>query len=268
MRITDVKKYLYFNYFRDPDPERRAEYLYCVRANLAHKFLDGYFIFLDNKDHGADIPPDDRMQFITLGRRMDFQDVIDHARQNLDDDSVVIIINLDVYLANASAWTAIDRDFFKVGYPRKAMVCTRHNLKAIPSADKIDLELEISNWRDGNFCDAWVLRTPLDPEFANEDFGFCVGNAPQCDNLMMGLMSKYYHTYSWGARYMIMHYDVCRQARYAQKISMNPKTMDMRASVRRDEHRNIPTQQSWQTLLESAQAPMVTYSWFDYSRAR
>lgn len=263
-----MKKYLYFNYFRDSDPARKEEYLYCVRSNLDRECLDGYFIFLDDPGHASDIPHDDRIEFVTLGRRMEFQDVIDHAQQNLDDDSVIIIINLDVHLTNETAWANIDRDFFSVGHADKAMVCTRHNLKSIPSGDRIDIELEISNWRDGNFCDAWVLRTPFKPGFLQEDFEFCVGNAPQCDNLMMGLMSKHYHTYSWGAKYVIMHYDVCRNVRYDQKILEHNDTTDSRASVRRGEHRNIPTQQPWQTLLESGQAPMTTYSWFEYNRAK
>lgn len=262
-----MKKYLYFNYFRSADPDRRAEYLYCVRSNLERQFLDGYFVFLDDADHALDIPTDDRVQFVTLGRRMEFQDVIDHAHQNLVEPSVIIIINLDVYLTNEPAWTDIDRAFFSSGHPHKAMVCTRHNLKSLPSTDRIEIELEITNWLHGNFCDAWVLATPLLPGFLEEDFRFCVGNAPQCDNLMMGLMSQHYHTYSWGGRYMIMHLDLCRNARYQDKLEIN-SAIDMRASQRKDQHRNIPTQQPWQTLVESGQEPMTTYSWFDYARTK
>lgn len=261
-----MKKYLYFNYFRSTDSARRAEYLYCVQRNLAHQFIDGFFVFLDNADHASDIPDDPRVSFITLGRRMEFQDMIDHARENLEDGSVVITINLDVYLAHSQAWSQIDQDFFAQGHDRKAMVCTRHNLKSLPNGHKVDMDIEAPYWLLGNYCDAYVLTTPFVPEFAAEDFRFCVGHAPQCDNLMMGLMSRHYHTYSWGARYVIMHYDICRNANFVQKVEQHADTVDTRAQTRRKEHRNIPTQQAWSTLLQTQQAPVVTYSWFDYSR--
>lgn len=263
-----MKKYLYFNYFRSPDQARRDEYLYCIKSNLEKPYIDGFFVFLDDLEHASDIPQDQRIEFIHLGRRMEFQDVIDHAQENLRDPSVVIIINLDVFLANDKAWSNIDKEFFAKGHPHKAMVCTRHNLMSLPEGDKIDIELESTNWLNGNFCDAWVLTTPFQPGFAAEDFTFCVGNAPQCDNLMMGLMSRHYHTYSWGSKYIIMHLDVCRNLRYQDKLKIANDKTDMRAGDRREVHRNIPTQQPWQTLLESEQAPLITYTWFDYQRSR
>ena len=263
-----MKKYLYFNYYRDTNPARRDEYLYCVRANLSHDFIDGYMVFLDDQSHAADIPQDPRVQFVTLGRRMEFQDAIDHARNNLDDGSVIIIINLDIFLANGAAWNKIDQDFFHKGHPNKAMVCTRHNFKGQPSADKVKVEIEKMNWVYGNYCDAWVLSTPFEPRFAQENFHFCVGHAPQCDNLMMGIMSRHLHTYSWGAKYHIMHLDICRSLDFDQKKAAHKDTMDTRARDRYPEHRNIPTQQPWQRLLESGQAPMTTYTWFDYTRAQ
>lgn len=111
----DVKKYLYFNYYRDSNPARRDEYLYCVRANLSHEFIDGYMVFLDNQSHAEDIPLDPRVKFVTLGRRLEFQDVIDHAQHNLDTDSVVIIINLDIFLANGQHGAGLIRIFLLRG---------------------------------------------------------------------------------------------------------------------------------------------------------
>jgi len=262
-----VKKYLYFNYFREKDPARGAEYRLCLEKNLAHVWIDGYKVFLENPDHAADLPPDPRIETLLLDRRMEFQDVIDHADQHIEPDSVIMIINLDIYL-EGEHWQHIDRDFFSRGHAHKAMVCTRFNLRADSAPDQTRVDIELLNWYKGDFCDAYVLKTPLDPAFVREDFRFCVGHAAQCDNLMMWLMRKYYHTYSWGSKYRIVHVDICRGAVGDEKLSINKKTADDRAKVRQTEHINIPTQQPWQQLLDSGEAPICTWTWFDFSRTK
>ena len=141
------------------------------------------------------------------------------------------------------------------------MVLTRHDVESHGSDTMV---IDCDAWLSGCYGDAWVFKTPLNANFVKEDFKFCVGNAPHCDNLMMGIMSRHYHTYSWGSRYRIFHYDLCRNtANFADKLKQYPKTVDHRPEQRRAEHRNIPTMQPWSWLLENRYPPLVTYSWFD-----
>jgi len=56
------------------------------------------------------------------------------------------------------------------------------------------------------------LKTPIDENFLLHDFNFCVGNAPGCDGLMMGLLNLNYHLYSRGTKYKIFHYDICEKS--------------------------------------------------------
>ena len=258
-----MKKYIYINYFRDSNPERQKEYLHCINHNLGLDFVDAMIVFLEKEEHKSDLPESSKIQYVYHPQRMEFKDVFDHANKNIEPDSVIVILNLDIFLENSEEWKSIDHNFFEAGYADKALVLTRHNIVEYGS-NFVDIESDY--WLHGNFCDAWVLKTPLKEDFLEEDFEFCVGNAPQCDNLMMGLMSKYYHTFSWGSKYRIYHYDVCRGAKSMQdKLDNFPKAVDYRARDRRSQHMSIPTMQPWEYMLENKIRPYSCFSWFDMS---
>ena len=261
-----MKKYIYINYFRDKNPARREEYLTAIQSNISLDFIDGMIVFLENETHKSDLPDNNKIQYVILDRRMEFHDALEHANTKLEPNSIAIILNLDIFLEISEPWRNIDRDFFQVGYPKKAMVLTRHNVLRKDDGG-FYLDIEPVNWRAGDFCDAWLFQTPIDPEFLKEDLHFCVGHAPQCDNLMMGLMVKHYHTYSWGAKYRIYHCEICRgSVTMAVKIDGNKSQADARPSYRQEDHRNIPPQQDWEKLLAAQQAPIYTYTWLDYKR--
>jgi hypothetical protein len=250
-----MKKYIFINYFSEPDPARRAEYLYCVEKNVSCPFIDKVFIFVENDLAKKDIPLNDKIEFLQTSTRMEFKDIINYATANIENDSVIIILNLDVFIENSKEWENIDRDFFKVGYPNKGLVAKRHNLD-----ENMNIWIEEHSWNKGEFCDAWILKTPFHPDFLKEDTEFCVGGAPQCDNLMMYLMSKYSHVYSWGSKYKIFHYDVARKQEHKSKLILNDKT-DYRPSKRKTEHINIPANQDWDQLLKTGTQPRYLPTW-------
>ena len=249
-----MKRYIYCNYYSDKDPARREENLRCVAHNLSLPWLTGMVIFLDQEHHKQDIPPDHKITFVTLDRRMEFRDAIQHANDSLPPDSVFMILNLDIMIEDSAAWQHIDRDFFQTGWPHKAMVCKRHNLAADGS-----LWVEDDSWRKGEFCDAYVMTTPVMPGLLQQDLAFCVGGAPQCDNTMMYLMHLYYHVFSWGSRYRIMHLDLARKPQVTGMI-LNDAT-DHRASKRRDQHIDIPAYQDWDRLLAEQKEPLYLPTW-------
>lgn len=242
-----MKKYVFCNYFRDSNQERAKEYLACVYANLNLNWVEAVYIFLEDPEHEADISHP-KARFKLLERRLEFADVMQEA-QTLEPNSLVCIVNLDIYLAESAAWKNIDRDFFAIGHEQKAMVCTRHNINADGTT-----WIEEKNWLEGNFCDAWIMRTPLNPRFLKEDLKFCVGGAPQCDNTMMYIMSKYYHVYSWGEKYEVFHLDLCRKNNGQSQMITNAST-DWRPSKRKNEHIRIPARQDWERMLITGERP-------------
>lgn len=255
-----MKKYIYINYFSDSNLKRREEYLTCVRNNLALDFITGLIIFLENPAHRADLPENPKITFVDLPRRMEFIDCLRHAQSTLDPGSIIIIANLDIYLENSDAWRNIDKNFFDQGYPHKTMVSQRHNVNEDGST-----WIEENDWRKGNFCDVWILRTPVDTKLMEENLAFCVGGAPQCDNLMMYLMSKYYHVFYWGSKYKVFHLDNCRKANKKSGMIFTSAT-DWRPSKRRNEHIDIPAYQDWGKLLVDQTQPEYRGTWTQQTR--
>lgn len=249
-----MKKYIFINYFSDKNEERKKEYLYCVQKNIEPDFINKVFIFVENPNSKKDIPSNDKIVFIDIPKRMEFADAIHYAAKNLEDDSIIIILNLDIFIENSKEWANLDKEFFEVGYPNKALVCKRHNLD-----ENMNTWIEEYSWNKGEFCDAWIIKTPFNPEFLKEDFNFCVGGAPQCDNTMMYLLSKYNHVFSWGSKYKIYHYDLCRKQTTTEMV-LNEAT-DYRASKRRNEHIDIPAKQNWETLLKTKSQPKYLPTW-------
>lgn len=250
-----MKKYIYINYFSDKNPGRREEYLTCIRKNLSLDFIDGMIIFLEDFDHQIDLPEDHKIQCVEQARRMEFRNCLEHAQANLAPGDLVIILNLDIYLEDSDAWRNIEQEYFLVGHEHKAMVCQRHNVDA-----EGNLWIEQTNWQKGDFCDAWILRTPIDERLLQEDIDFCVGGAPQCDNLMMYLMSKYYHVFYWGDKYRIFHLDNYRKIDSGSRMIVNDAT-DWRPSRRKLEHINISAYQDWDQLLIEKQRPKYQPTW-------
>lgn len=249
---------LYINYFRDENPLRRREYLTCLEHNLSQPWLDHVVIMLERASDLVDLPDHPRASVRDLGRRMTFRDAMDHA-ERWPAGTTMIVANLDIEFLTPEAWTALDRDFWQPPGPPRAMVCTRRDLTR--EGEWIRPEPDSTR---GNFCDVWVFRLPVLAAFLAEDLDFCVGGAPQCDNVMMHLMSRHYHTYSWGDRYQVGHRDLARKDRGAGMI-FTPAT-DWRASRRRGEHANIPTDQPWAELLAQGLPPRVVPTFADPSR--
>lgn len=242
---------IYVNYYSDSDPERRQEYLDCLIKNQQLSFIDHIVVFLEKPEDQADIVDTVKLEFINLGRRLEFRDAIDHADRFFPHGTIITILNLDIFLEDSKAWQNIDQDFFNQGQAAKAMVLKRHNL----DVNHVPIK-EHKLWSKGNFCDGWVFKTPIDPGFAKENLWFCVGGAPGCDNLMMHLMNIYYHTFSWGDKYRSYHLDICRKNGTTRVIT-NDNT-DWRAYQRRDQHARISADQDWEFLLISDQRPVVT----------
>ena len=262
-----MKKNLFINYYDEKDFERKKEYLFCIQKNLNLKFIDRVFIFMNkniDKNDLLSLKNSHKIQFIHIDDRFDFCDVINFCVENFKNKCLVIIANLDVFLEDSKDWSRIGEDFFEAGSKKKSLVCSRHNYldEKLPNET---LYFEKLSWDRGDFCDVWVFEFPFKESFLKENFKFSVGNAPGCDGLMMGLMHKHYLTFSWGKKYKIFHYDICRKQKtntaklnfyISSKISgkrvsfiLNDRA-DIAPTIRMDEWYRIPNNQNWKKILE------------------
>lgn len=243
---------LYINYFSDENEARKQEYLYCLSRNQSLDFIEKIYVFLENSSDKNDITETQKIEFVDLGRRLEFKDVFDHVSLHHGHGQVFCILNLDIFLDDSEDWRLVDERFFLRGHSKKSMVLKRIDI--LDYSGK--LAIASRSWLSGKFCDGWLFKTPLDQGFLLEDFQFCVGNAPYCDNLMMFLMSKHYHTFSWGKKYQSFHFDICRKVGQASAMILNSKT-DVRPQARVGQHAMISAEQDWDYLLANQIPPEV-----------
>ena len=98
-----------------------------------------------------------------------------------------------------------------------------------------------------------VYKNPINKKLINENLKFIWG-IPGGDGLLMGLINKHYHIYSWGKKYITYHYDLVRKKVEEPKITFNNipvnKNFIMTAMLRIDEQARVPTKQDWEVLLK------------------
>lgn len=260
-----MKKYIIINYYRDNNPERKKELLYCVQKNLNLSFIYKVIVFFEKDEDVNDIKNlrnYRKLILVETKKNLLFKNIIDYCQKNLPKNSILIIINLDIFLANNKYWKFIDRDFFKKGYFKKTLVCHRTNLyqKKISKMNILNDKLSI---KEGDFADAWVMSTPIDANFMNENLDFTLFGSPGADPLVMGIMAKYYHVFYWGKRYKIYHYDIVRKnsdliPKHFHLIRINSRT-DPRALMRINEAVKIPINQDWKFLIKKKRKPVFIY---------
>lgn len=257
-----MKKYLITNYYSDKNPERRKELLYCVQKNLELNFIDNLIIFIEKESDKADLTNlinNNKIIYYNLNNsNFILKKVFKYTQEKLPEECIIIICNLDVFLEDNEHWNNVEQDFFNTGYPDKALVCTRENLYA-EKLSEWQIETEKKSIDEGDFSDAWILKKPFKKKFLEENFNFTMLGSPGPDPLLMGLMSKHYHTYSWGNKYKIFHYDVCRKASknkstHYYHVHINNRT-DVRPLMRSDEAVKIPINQDWENILKNKIQP-------------
>jgi hypothetical protein len=260
-----MKKYIIINYYSDNNFERKKELLYCVQKNLNLSFISKVIVFFDKHEDINDLKNlinYKKLVFVDTKKKLLFKNIIYYCQKNLPKNSILIIINLDIFLANNKYWKFIDRDFFKKGYFKKALVCHRVNLHQ-KKMSKINIENDKLSIKEGDFADAWIMSTPIDNNFVNEDLNFTLFGSPGADPLVMGIMTKYYHVFHWGKRYKIYHYDIVRKnndliPKHFHLVRINPRT-DPTALMRINEAVKIPINQDWKVLLKKKRKPVFIY---------
>jgi len=260
-----MKKYITINYYSDRSFKRKKELLYCVQKNLNLSFIYKVIVFSDkyeNLDDLKNLKNYKKLVFVDSKEKLLFKNIIEYCQNNLPKNSILIHLNLDNFLENNRYWKNIDRDFFQKGFSKKTLVCHRTNLYP-KKMSKLFLKNDKLSIKEGDFCDAIVMTTPIDPNFINENLNFSMSASPGADPLVMGLMTKYYHVYHWGIKYKTYHFDVVNKqneftSRHFHIIKINTK-IDSTPLMRSNEAVKIPINQDWKNLLKKKIRPNFIY---------
>ena len=146
-------------YYPDADAARRAEFLDCLRRNVANRALDEVHVLLED-----DAPPEldaPKLRLVELGRRATFRDLFDYANRALPGRRVVAA-NADVY--------------FDGGLDRLAACELADTLLCLSRWD-VEPDGTASLYEHGESQDAWIFDAPIRSFRAGFRFGL-----PGCEN--------------------------------------------------------------------------------------
>lgn len=259
-----MKKYIFCNYFRSKDLIRNSENIFCIQKNLNLSFINKIFVFCDFRIKKDLIKLKNNKKIIyinTYNKILNLRELFDSIKNNhIDKEAIIIILNLDIYLENSAYWKYIDKNFFSIGEKKKTLVCIRSNINE-KNYTKNRLKLEKLSRNIGDFSDCWVFKTPIDKNFLNENLNFPLWGSRAADVLLMGLMCKHFHTYSWGSRYKINHLHTIESVDNHKNIKdywrheILKKQLNISCLIRIHEAARIPPSQDFKYLLKSGIRP-------------
>lgn len=260
-----MNKFIFLNYYSDSNPNRKKELIFCINKNLKLSFIKKIFVFVEKEEEIKDLiflKNFKKLFFIvTKKKRIFSSDVFEHAKKYLKKNSICIKISCDIFLKESLSWRNIDRDFFKKGYKDKILIGIRKNLFENLLASR-QIRWEQYSEPRGEYFDVLVFKNPIKKKLLNENLKFVWGITGG-DSLLMGLINKHYHLYSWGKKYVTYHYDVVRKKEENPKITFNHvpihKNFIINALLRIDEAARIPTNQNWEILLKKKIKPKCIY---------
>jgi hypothetical protein len=263
--LTVVNKYIYLNYYSDKNIIRKKEIIFCINKNLNLNFVKKIFIFVEKNEEILDLnflPNFKKITFIiTNKKRVLTSELFEHANQNLKKNCVAIFISSDIFLHDSLDWKDIDKSFFRRGYPYKVLLSIRKNLFSKLLSIR-QLKWEKLSAAQGEFCDCVAMKTPFKKSFMRENLKFIWG-IPCGDSLLMGLLNKHYHVFSWGKKYQSFHYDVVNKKKENPFLTFNhieiKRNFEIGALLRIDEAARVCMNQNWNFLLTNRIKPQVIY---------
>lgn len=236
-------------FFRDKNFERYKEYLFCIQKNINSSFIDSIHFLIDEEDAlNEEILKNEKIIVKKIDKRLEFGMALEYARDNFSPKDIVALANLDIFFEHNNAWHEIHNEFFLNDDVPRAMALCRTEYSKEGNTSILD-----TYWIQGWFADAWIFQVKyLDKFIEEEDLEFCVGLAPNCDDLMFKLMNKHFKLFNWAEKYRIMHYDACRKGDSNERMILTAK-VDYRAQKRAIEpngNMHFPAFQNWEEIFE------------------
>jgi hypothetical protein len=162
------------------DPERRAEYDACLKANLDHPNVTRVLNCCERGYRNPSFAEHPKMRMHPLDHRMTFADAVRVSNAHTAPDSVVVLVNLDIFLT-WFGWT--DRVDTVLPAQTKIALCLGRHESTVHG--RLELEPRLAELVHANAQDAWAWRSPLVVENADFVLG-CTG----CDNAFADRLRK------------------------------------------------------------------------------
>ena len=218
-KLNNKGIYLFQELFKEKNPERENEYLFCINKNLSNPIVNKIFYVLNEEEYNENKEYFDKLKstyfvnshkiefIISKQQRFTFNQMVDFSKTYVEENRIVLIANLDVFIPESDDWKNIYDDFFM---STDKSVCLA--LSRTEYLDEKTQWIDKIAWENGEFADAWCFLSPLKIKSETFPIEIPVGAAPSCDNYMFLLLGMAYeHVFNWADKYKIYHYDICRK---------------------------------------------------------
>ena len=265
---VDNKKgiHLFQELFFEKNTEREKEYLFCINRNLSNPNINKMFFVINEDDYNENksyfddllnskLIDNSKVKFIfSPEKRFSFNQMVEFSRTYLDEDRIVMVSNLDIFIPQLESWENIYDEFFKSTDKSICMALARTEYL---NDDTTWID-EVA-WDRGEFADAWIFMSPFKIKLSDFPLTVPVGNAPSCDNYMFLLLSKNYdYLFNWAEKYKIYHYDICRKPEVVKtkrsKMVLNESSVTLPQDIFRNTDQKkfmISPKGNWEELFNT-----------------
>ena len=247
--------HLIIQYYNDKNQERVQEYNECLRKNLNNPYIKKIhnIIESDTKIPEEFVSNDKLLNIMfdysksgTIKGRLTFNYAFNYARQNIDKNEVICIVNLDIFLELSNIWSNLYEDFF-TKYKDYVLCLCRYEYFW-----NNEIKVEDSQW-NGASTDAWIFLNPIKEI---KDCNFAVGNAPGCDAaIVKRFYNSGYNICNWPQKYKIFHLDICRNHRNGVMIITDKTDNEGKKALQRGRLDCRPNQ-DWFKILNNKIKPV------------
>lgn len=210
-------------YFACSDEDRRAEYDFCVQANLANEHVAKIHCLLEPDTTVPEwLSTHPKYVEARVSTRLTYKQAFDYANENLVGE-ICAVMNLDIFLDHSSEWSGTAYTIIpETGevvdglLDMGVVLClSRHEFDGVSASTKDE---KLQNLAYCQAQDCWVFRAPL---FV-QDCDFKMGMLG-CDNAIAHrLKISDYIPVNSPNEFKIHHYDVCRRKDGSNFLAHHP----------------------------------------------
>jgi hypothetical protein len=220
--------HLIVQYYKDKNEQRDAENQLCLRRNLDHPFVTRVHVLLETQTElPLEFQNHPKCEWLHFSdHRLTFKEAWQYITPLLKNGEIAAVLNSDIILDETSPWEKLHK-YFDQNPGRIAMALSRHEYDTQRTWKDI---IAFVGWSQ----DMWILKKTSDvlvppPMLCMLDF--CVGGAPQCDNVYTLIARDHggFQVINPGNIFRIFHMDRCR-GHSAGTMILNAQT-DHRASI-------------------------------------
>ena len=140
--------------YNEPSESRRAEYDACIAANLNNHAVGTVLNCCEQGYRNPKFEHHPKMKFQPLDKRMTFRDAVEVSNTTLDNDTLVVLVNLDIHLT--SAW-----EHAKALVPPGSSIALCLGRHEVDEHGQLHANHQLAAVAHANAQDAWAWRTPL-----------------------------------------------------------------------------------------------------------